>query len=168
MDNPLVQLDPGLFVWTILTFLLLFVLLAKFAWKPLLKALSEREEKIRSSLEQAEAAQQKLEQLNAESEKIIGKARSEAQSIVADGKAAAEKVRDEIEASAKEKASSIVSQAEKRIVAEKEQAISEIRGEVAALSIQIAEKLIRKNLSKEDNMALINESLDRASKVNEA
>ena len=168
MDNPLVQLDPGLFVWTIFTFLLLFVLLAKFAWKPLLKALSEREEKIRSSLEQAEAAQQKLEQLNSESEKIIGKARSEAQSIVADGKAVAEKVRDEIEASAKEKANSIVSQAEKRIVAEKEQAISEIRGEVAALSIQIAEKLIRKNLSKEDNMALINELLDRASKVNEA
>ena len=87
---------------------------------------------------------------------------------MADGKTASEKVRDEIEASAKEKASSIVSQAEKRIVAEKEQAISEIRGEVAALSIQIAEKLIRKNLSKEDNMALINESLDRASKVNEA
>ena len=168
MDNPLVQLDPGLFVWTILTFMLLFVLLAKFAWKPLLKALSEREEKIRSSLEQAEAAQQKLEQLNSESEKIIGKARSEAQSIVADGKAAAEKVRDEIEASAKEKANSIVSQAEKRIASEKKQAISEIRGEVGALSIQIAEKLIRKNLSKEDNMALINESLDRAGKINEA
>ena len=66
MDNPLVQLDPGLFVWTILTFLLLFALLAKFAWKPLLKALSEREEKIRSSLEQAEEAQQKLEQLVAD------------------------------------------------------------------------------------------------------
>ncbi len=164
MDNPLVQLDPGLFVWTILTFLLLFTLLAKFAWKPLLKALSEREEKIRSSLEQAEEAQHKLEQLNEEGEKIIGKARSEAQSIVADGKAAAEKIRDEIESTAKEKAASIVSQAEK----EKDQAISEIRGEVAALSIQIAEKLIRKNLSKEDNMALINESLDRAGKVNEA
>ncbi len=168
MDNPLVQLDPGLFVWTILTFLLLFTLLAKFAWKPLLKALSEREEKIRSSLEQAEEAQHKLEQLNEEGEKIIGKARSEAQSIVADGKAAAEKIRDEIESTAKEKAASIVSQAEKQIATEKDQAISEIRGEVAALSIQIAEKLIRKNLSKEDNMALINESLDRAGKVNEA
>ena len=168
MDNPLVQLDPGLFVWTILTFLLLFTLLAKFAWKPLLKALSDREEKIRSSLEQAEEAQQKLEQLNEEGEKIVGKARSEAQSIVADGKAAAEKIRDEIESVAKEKATSIVSQAEKQIATEKDQAISEIRGEVAALSIQIAEKLIRKNLSKEDNMALINESLDRAGKVNEA
>ena len=168
MDNPLVQLDPGLYVWTIITFLLLFFLLAKFAWKPLLKALSEREEKIRSSLEKADEAQQKLERLSAEGEEIIGKARSEAQSIVSDGKKASEKVRDEIETKAKEKANTIVAQAEKQITAEKEQALSDIRGEVAALSIQIAEKLIRKNLSKKDNMTLIKESLDKAGKVNEA
>ena len=72
MDNPLVQLDPGLYVWTILTFLLLFFLLTKFAWKPLLKALAEREEKIRSSLEKADEAQQQLEHLGAEGEVIIG------------------------------------------------------------------------------------------------
>ena len=168
MDNPLVQLDPGLYVWTILTFLLLFFLLTKFAWKPLLKALAEREEKIRSSLEKADEAQQKLERLGAEGEEIIGKARAEAQSIVSDGKKASEKVRGEIETKAKEKANTIVTQAEKQITAEKEKAISEIRSEVAALSIQIAEKLIRKNLSQKDNMALINESLDKARKVNEA
>ena len=168
MDNPLVQLDPGLYVWTILTFLLLFFLLAKFAWKPLLKALSEREEKIRSSLEKADEAQQKLERLSSEGEKIIGKARAEAQSIVSNGKVVAEKVRDEIEAKAKEKAKTIVAQAGKQITAEKEQAISDIRGEVASLSIQIAGKLIRKNLSKKDNMVLIKESLEKAEKVNEA
>ena len=168
MDNPLVQLDPGLYVWTILTFLLLFFLLAKFAWKPLLKALSEREEKIRSSLEKADEAQQKLERLSAEGGKIIDKARAEAQSIVSNGKVVAEKVRDEIEAKAKEKAKTIVAQAGKQITAEKEQAISDIRGEVASLSIQIAGKLIRKNLSKKDNMVLIKESLEKAEKVNEA
>jgi len=168
MDNPLVQLDPGLYVWTILTFLLLFFLLTKFAWKPLLKALAEREEKIRSSLEKADEAQQKLERLGAEGEEIIGKARAEAQSIVSDGKKASEKVRGEIETKAKEKANTIVAQAEKQITAEKEKAISDIRSEVAALSIQIAEKLIRKNLSKKDNMTLIKESLDKAGKINEA
>ena len=168
MNNPLVQLDAGLYVWTILTFLLLFFLLTKFAWKPLLKALSEREEKIRSSLEKADEAQQKLERLSAEGEEIIGKARAEAQSIVSDGKVAAERVRDEIETKAKEKANTIVARAEKQITAEKEQAISDIRGEVAALSIQVAEKLIRKNLSKKENMALIKESLDKAGKINEA
>ncbi len=168
MDNPLVQLDPGLYVWTILTFLLLFFLLTKFAWKPLLKALAEREEKIRSSLEKADEAQQKLERLGAEGEEIIGKARAQAQSIVSDCKAASEKVRGEIETKAKEKANTIVAQAEKQITAEKEQAISDIRGEVAVLSIQIAEKLIRKKLSKKDNMTLIKESLDKAGKINEA
>ena len=168
MDNPLVQLDPGLYIWTILTFLLLFFLLTKFAWKPLLKALAEREETIGSSLEKADEAQQKLESLGAEGEEIIGKARIEAQSIVSAGKAVAEKVRDDIETKAKQKANTIVTQAEKQITSEKEQAISDIRGEVAALSIQIAEKLIRKNLSKKDNMAIIKESLDKAGKVNEA
>jgi len=62
MNNPLVQLDPGLFVWTILTFLLLLFVLAKFAWKPLLKMLNDREELIRSSLEDAEKAKEKLEE----------------------------------------------------------------------------------------------------------
>lgn len=167
MDNPLIQLDPGLFVWTILTFLILFGLLAKFAWKPLLKALSDREEKIRTSISKAEEAQTKLETLTSEGEIIIAKARSEAQSIIADGKTTADKLRSNIESKAKEKALSIIDQAEKQISAEKEKAIIEIRGEVATLSIEIAEKLIRKNLSKEDNLALINETLDQARKVNE-
>lgn len=167
MDNPLIQLDPGLFVWTILTFLILFGLLAKFAWKPLLKALSDREEKIRTSISKAEEAQTKLETLTSEGEIIIAKARSEAQSIIADGKTTADKLRSNIESKAKEKALSIIDQAGKQISAEKEKAIIEIRGEVATLSIEIAEKLIRKNLSKEDNLALINETLDQARKVNE-
>tara|TARA_B100001750_G_scaffold245795_1_gene266317 strand:+ start:1955 stop:2461 length:507 start_codon:yes stop_codon:yes gene_type:complete len=168
VDNPLIQLDPGLFVWTILTFLILFGLLAKFAWKPLLKALSDREEKIRTSISKAEEAQTKLESLTSEGEIIIAKARSEAQSIIADGKTTADKLRSNMESKAKEKALSIIDQAEKQISAEKEKAIIEIRGEVATLSIEIAEKLIRKNLSKEDNMELINETLDQARKVNEA
>ena len=168
MDNPLIQLDPGLFVWTILTFLILFGLLAKFAWKPLLKALSDREEKIRTSISKAEEAQTKLESLTSEGEIIIAKARSEAQSIIADGKTTADKLRSNMESKAKEKALSIIAQAEKQILAEKEKAIIEIRGEVATLSIDIAEKLIRKNLSKEDNMELINDTLDQARKVNEA
>ena len=115
MDNPLIQLDPGLFVWTILTFLILFGLLAKFAWKPLLKALSDREEKIRTSISKAEEAQTKLESLTSEGEIIIAKARSEAQSIIADGKTTADKLRSNMESKAKEKALSIIAQAEKQI-----------------------------------------------------
>ena len=159
MNNPLVQLDPGLFIWTILTFLLLLFVLAKFAWQPLLKMLKDREELIRSSLEDAEKAQTELAKLNAEGEKIINKARAEAQEILTQGKAAAAKMKEETLKDAKEKAKSIAVEAEKQIQIEKEKAIAEIKGEVVNLSLSVAEKLIKKNLSAEDNKALIDESL---------
>ena len=159
MNNPLVQLDPGLFVWTILTFLLLLFVLAKFAWKPLLKMLNDREELIRSSLEDAEKAKEKLERLNAEGEAIINQARSEAQSILSEGKTAAAKLKDETLDVAKEQAKQIASEAEKQINIEKDKAIAEIKSEVVNLSMSIAEKLINKNISPEDNKALIDESL---------
>ena len=78
MDNPLVQPDPGLFFWTILTFLTLVFLLKKFAWGPLLKALEERQETIRKSLDDAEQAKQELTRLQDESAQIIAEARAEA------------------------------------------------------------------------------------------
>jgi len=159
MDNPLVQLDPGLFIWTILTFLVLLFVLAKFAWKPLLKMLKEREELIRSSLEDAEKAQVELARLNAEGEDIVNRARSEAQTILSEGKAAAAKLKDETLLSAKEQANSIIAESENQIKIEKEKAISEIKTEVVELSLSITEKLITKNISKEDNKVIIEESL---------
>ena len=161
MNNPLVQLDPGLFVWTILTFLLLVFILAKFAWKPLLKMLQDREDMVRSSLEDAEKAKSELERLNEESEAIMAKARSEAQSILADGKAAAEKVKDDIIAKSKEQANKIREDAGNQIQVEKDKAISEIKKEVVNLTLSVAEKLIRKNLRDADNKSLIEESLKR-------
>ena len=164
MDNPLVQLDPGLFVWTILTFLLLLTVLTKFAWKPLLKMLKDREDLIRSSLEDAEKAREKLERLNAEGEAIINQARSEAQSILSEGKAIAAKLKDETLDVAKVQAKKIAREAEKQINIEKDKAIAEIKSEVVNLSISIAEKLINKNISPEDNKALIDESLSNIKK----
>jgi F-type H+-transporting ATPase subunit b len=161
MNNPLVQLDPGLFVWTILTFLLLVFVLAKFAWKPLLKMLQDREDMVRSSLEDAEKAKSELERLNEESEAIMAKARSEAQSILADGKAAAEKVKDDIIAKSKEQANKIREDAGNQFQVEKDKAISEIKKEVVNLTLSVAEKLIQKNLSDADNKSLIEESLKK-------
>jgi F-type H+-transporting ATPase subunit b len=164
MNNPLVQLDPGLFVWTILTFLLLLAVLTKFAWKPLLKMLKDREELIRSSLEDAEKAQTELAKLNAEGEKIINKARAEAQEILSQCKSSAATLKDETIKDAKEKAKVIADNAEKQILVEKEKAIEEIKSEVVNLSLSVAEKLIKKNISVEDNKALIYESLSQVKK----
>ena len=164
MNNPLVALDPGLFVWTILTFLLLLTVLAKFAWKPLLKMLKDREDLIRSSLEDAEKAQTELANLNAEREEIINKARSKAQSILSEGKVAASKLKDETLKAAKDQAKSILTDAEKQIRIEKHKAIEEIKSEVVDLSLSVATKLIKKNISREDNQTLIDESLENVTK----
>ena len=159
MDNPLVQVDPGLFIWTIVTFLVLLGLLAKYAWGPLLKALEERQEMIRKSLDDADQAKQELEHLNQESAQIIAEARAEAQSIVARSRTAADTVREDLKQKAKEEANALVRGAQRQIEIETARAIQQIRHEVVDLSLAVASKLIRKNLTQEDNDALIQDSL---------
>ena len=159
MDNPLVQLDPGLFVWTIITFLILLGLLSKFAWKPLLHALEKRENEIAQSLEDAEKARKELDRLTSEGNEIIAKARSEAQAIIGEGKKAADQLKESTLLKAKEMAAANLDDAKEQIKMEKEKAITEIKGEVVGLSLSIAEKLVKKNLNEEDNKSLINESL---------
>lgn len=159
MDNPLVQPDPGLFLWTIFTFLVLLGLLARFAWRPLLVMLETRENMIRTALQDAEKATKEFEQLQEKSKQITVKARTEAQSIITESKSRAEKVKDEILQDAKGKASLIIKTAEEQIQAEKKKAIAEIRGEVVELSLSVASKLIQRNLTSEDSQTLIEESL---------
>jgi len=159
VDNPLVQPDPGLFLWTIFTFLVLLGLLARFAWRPLLAMLETRENMIRTALQDAEKATKEFEQLQEKSKQITVKARTEAQSIITESKSQAEKVKDEILQDAKGKASLIIKTAEEQIQAEKKKAIAEIRGEVVELSLSVASKLIRRNLTSEDSQTLIEESL---------
>jgi len=161
MDNPLVQPDPGLFFWTILTFLTLVFLLKKFAWGPLLKALEERQETIRKSLNDAEQAKQELTRLQDESAQIIAEARTEAQSIVTKSRAEAERVREDLKEQAKSEADAILKNAERQIHLETDRAVQQIRQEVVELSLNVASKLIRKNLTQEDNDALIQESLSQ-------
>ena len=161
MDNPLVQPDPGLFIWTILTFLVLLGLLARFAWGPLLKALDERQETIRKSLDDADQAKQELERLQQESAQIIAEARAEAQSIVGKSRAAAETVREDLKRKAKDEADALVRGAQRQIQLETARAIQQIRHEVVDLSLAVASKLIKKNLTLEDNDALIQDSLSQ-------
>ncbi len=132
--NPLIALTPGLYIWTIITFLL------------------------------SEKAKLELERLNEESEKIMAKARVEAQEILAEGKATAEKVKEDTISKAKEAANKIREDAEKQIQVEKEKAITDIKNEVVEISISVAEKLINKNLSDADNKALVDESLKKVKK----
>jgi F-type H+-transporting ATPase subunit b len=159
MNNPLVQPDPGLFIWTIVTFLVLLTLLAKFAWRPLLLALDSRQERIRKALEDAERARQELERLQQESAKMMQQARVEAESIVTQTRADAERLREELKRKAKDEADNILRNAQQQIQLQTRQAIQQIRHEVADIAVLLASKLLERNLAKEDNARLIDETL---------
>ena len=161
MNNPLVQLDPGLYIWTILTFVVLLALLAKFAWRPLLQALEERQAQIRKSLDDAQQARQELERVQHESAQLIARARVEADGIVSQSRADAERLRQELRESARAEAATLLKNAEKQIELQTVQAIRQIRSEAVDLSVLIAEKLIGRHLSKEDNERLIAETIDQ-------
>jgi F-type H+-transporting ATPase subunit b len=159
MNNPLVQPDPGLAIWTIVTFLVLLWLLARFAWRPLLRALESRQETIRKSLEDARKAREEMEALGKESQRILRQAHADAEEIVAGSRAEAEKLREEIRQKAREDAEAVVRESRLRIETETARALRQVRGEIADLSIEIASKLIGRNFTKEDQSALIEETL---------
>lgn len=159
MTNPLVQPDPGLFLWTIITFLVLLGLLAKFAWRPLLKALENRQETIRKSLDDAQRAKEELERLQGESAQITRQARIDAEAIIARTRAEADKLAEELRQKAREEAEGIVKNAERQIQIETRRALQEIRSEAVDLSVTIASKLLERHVSKEDNARLIDDTL---------
>jgi F-type H+-transporting ATPase subunit b len=159
MDNPLVQVDPGLAIWTIVVFVILLFLLKKVAWGPLLNALEARQERIQKSLDDAQKAQQELERLNRESADILKKAHAEADSIISKSYSEAEKLKDEMKQKAREEAEVIIRDARSQIETETGKALRQIRGEIADMSVMIASKLIQRNFTKEDNAELIEETL---------
>jgi F-type H+-transporting ATPase subunit b len=158
MNNPLVQPDPGLYIWTIATFLILLWLLAKFAWRPLLEALERRQETIRKSLDDAHQAKQDLERLNAESRKILTEARVQAEQILSQTRSDATRLRDELKQKAQAEAAGVMKNAERQIEMETARAVQQIRNEAVDISIAIASKLLDRNVSREDNERLIEET----------
>ena len=159
MNNPLVTPDPGLFIWTIITFLVLLALLAKFAWTPLLAALDTRQNAIRKSLDDAQQAKEELERLHVESAQIIQRARNDAEAIIAQSRSDGDRLREELKQKARAEADHIVKNAERQIQLETSRALEQIRHEAIDLSVMIASKIIQRNLSKEDNQRLIDEAL---------
>jgi F-type H+-transporting ATPase subunit b len=157
--NPLVQPDPGLFIWTIVTFLGLLWALKKLAWSPLLEALETRQNAIRKSLDDAQQAKTELERLHVESAQILQRARVDAESIITQSRADGDRLREEIRAKARGEADHIVKNAERQIQLETSRALEQIRREAVDLSVMIASKIIQRNLSKADNEELIDQAL---------
>jgi F-type H+-transporting ATPase subunit b len=158
MENPLVQVDPGLYIWTIFVFIGLLFALRALAWKPLLAALKARQDSIAKSLDDAKQAKQDLERLHVESQRILAQARTEAETIISRTRDDASRFREELKQKAQAEAAGIVRNAEKQIAMETARALQQIRHEAVDLSVSIASKLLQRHVSREDNERLIEDT----------
>ena len=136
----------GLMFWTVVIFMLLLILLKKFAWKPILKAVDDRNSSINEALASAEKAKAEMEQLSADNDKILNEAHNQRDSIIKE----ARDIKIKTIADAKNKASieaeKIISSAKEQIKNEKMKAMTELKNEIADISIQMAEKIIKTEL----------------------
>lgn len=164
MDT-LVRVDPGLYFWTTFTFLALVWALKAFAWTPLLKALEERRATIEKSVEDAKKATAELQRVQEDSARLLAEARAEAAGIVTRSRADSDRFREEMRKKAAEDAQVIVKNAEKEIQLETARAVAQLRTEAVDLSVAIASKLLRKNISAADNDALIQDAIGQFKRV---
>lgn len=150
----------SLIFWTTLIFIIFFFLLAKFAWKPILGAVKSREESINNALASADAARREMQNLTASNERILQEARMERDAMLKEAREMREKMIAESKADAQAEGTRMIEQAKAAIQAEKNAAMSEIKSQVSALSLQIAEKLLKTELSNtESQKALVEKML---------
>lgn len=155
----LVQPGFGLVVWTAITFIILLILLRKFAWKPILGAVEEREEGIKDALASAQNARKEMENLQADNERILQEARAEREAMLKDAREIREQTIAKAETEAQEKANKIIEKAQAAIESEKKAAMAELRSQVAGLSIDIAEKVVKTELANKDKQLKLVESM---------
>lgn len=150
MDKLINEFSVGLFFWQSVLFIALIFLLRKFAWKPILNSVNEREEKIEGSLKAAEEAQKKIQDLNNESEVLLAKAREERDSVLKEARETRDSIVSDAKNKAKEEAEKVMESAREAINNEKQAAMIELKNQVAVLSIDVAEKIIRTELASDD------------------
>lgn len=155
----LVLPDLGLLFWTALVFCILLFLLAKFAWKPILSAVNAREQKITEALELADKTRAEMQALQAENDKILKEARAERDNILKEAKEAANQMIEVAKSKSKSEADKIVENARYTINSEKTAALAELKTQVAVLSLEIAEKVIKSELASDDKQKALADKL---------
>jgi F-type H+-transporting ATPase subunit b len=158
--------STGLLFWQTLVFLALFFLLAKMAWKPILSSLKEREESIQTALDAAERAKLEMAALQAGNEKLLKEAREERDKILRDARDVAARLHDQAQADAKKNADRLINDAKAVINTEKQAAMRDVKAQVALFSLQVAEKLMRKNLDNDKAQKELIDSYVKDIKVN--
>ena len=159
----LVTPDVGLLFWTFISFAVLFFLLKKFAWKPIVGTVNDREKSIKEALASAEAAKLEMQNLTADNERILQEARAEREAMMKDAREIKAKMITDAKDEAKESADKMIVQAQAAIESEKKAAVAELKSQVASLSIEIAEKVMKSELSDTDKqLKLVEDMLGNA------
>ncbi len=155
----MLDINPGLIIWTIITFIIVLLILRAAAWKPLLAALTAREEQIRSSLQHAEQAQQQAQRLLEENRQQLAAAEEQSQRIIREGRNLGERLKAEIMEKANASSRHMIEQAKEEIKREKEAALVQLRGEVADLAITAAGKILDANLDTAKQRQLVDAAI---------
>jgi F-type H+-transporting ATPase subunit b len=162
--NSLTTPSIGLVFWTSIVFILLLFLLSKYAWKPILSAIKSREQNIENALKEAQKAKEEIQKLKSDNEKLLQQARLEYDNIVKEAREIKEKMIAQAKDEAQKEAQKILKNAQETINAQKSAAIAEIKQQVASLSIEIASKILKKELSNSDTQKqLVNQMLEEVS-----
>ncbi len=159
MDKLLNDFSPGLFIMQTLVLLILIFLMRKFAWKPILESLQAREEGIQSALEAADIAKEQLKNLQTQNDALLKEARAERDAMIKDAKETATSMIEDAKSKAKTEAEKLLVSARESINAEKAAALSELKTQVAAFSLEIAEKVVRGELASDDKQKALAEKL---------
>lgn len=147
LNSALLNPNPGLVIWQLIVFGILVFILRKFAWTPIINGLKEREGEIEGALKMAEETRAEMAKLKADNDKLVAEARRERDEIVKEAKEAANRLITEAKADAQTQSAKILEDARATIAHEKEVMIASVKQDVANLSIEIAEKILRKELS---------------------
>jgi len=156
----LVQPDPGLIIWTIITFLLLLFILKKAAWKPLLSALQKREDTIANSIQKAEQAKVDAEKLLKEHSERLAQAEAEAQRIINEGRQLAEKIKENITSEAKAISDKIIKESKEEIEKSRQAAIESLKKDISQIAILAASKIISENLDEKVDKKLVDKMIE--------
>lgn len=149
----------SLIFWTTIIFIVFFFLLKKFAWKPILGAVKSREESINNALEAAEKAKAEMENLQADNDKLLKEARAEREAMLKEAREIKNQTIEAAKTEAQEQANKIIAQAQASIESEKKAAMAELKSHVAGLSLEIAEKVVRQELSAKNKQLELVESM---------
>ena len=166
MEKLIEQFSFGLFFWQIVIFVGLVLLLKKYAWGPILKAVNDREEGIRQALESAESARKEMQNLQADNEKLLKEARAERDAMMKEAREVKEKMITDAKEQAQAEANKIIASAQAAIESEKRAAVNDLKNQVAELSIEIAEKVVRQELSAKDKQLKLVEGMLEDVKLN--